>query len=72
MLLWQDWLTVKVEIDNAGWGMGKDRELSIAKHNVVKKANVLAQIIGHLGIWRVFVFVFASPIITINEVANVC
>lgn len=39
---------------------------------LLKMANVLAQIIGHLGIWRVFVFVFASPIITINEVANAC
>lgn len=22
LVLWEDWLTVKVEIDNAGWGMG--------------------------------------------------
>lgn len=71
MLLWQDWLTVKVGIDNAGWGMGKERELSFAKCNVDKKANVFVQIITHLGVWRVFVFVAASPIM-INEEANVC
>lgn len=40
MLLWTDWLTVKVEIDNAGWGMGKENELGVEKYNVAKNVNV--------------------------------
>lgn len=31
---WKDWLIVKVEMDNAGWGMGKEREIKDAKHQV--------------------------------------